>query len=35
MAFIQIIEMKTSKIDELTALEEEWKKATEGNSEKA
>ena len=30
MAFIQIIEMKTSKIDELTALEEEWKKATEG-----
>ena len=30
MAFIQIIEMKTSKIDELTALEEQWKKATEG-----
>ena len=30
MAFIQIIEMKTSKLDELTALEEEWKKATEG-----
>ena len=30
MAFIQIIEMKTSKLDELTALEAEWKKATEG-----
>ena len=30
MTFIQIIEMKTSKIDELTALEDEWKKATEG-----
>ncbi len=30
MAFIQIMEMKTSRIDELLALEEEWKKATEG-----
>ena len=30
MAFIQIIEMRTSKIDELTALEDEWRKATEG-----
>jgi len=30
MAFIQIIEMKTSKIDELTAMEAEWRKATEG-----
>ena len=30
MAFIQIIEMRTSKIDELTAVEDEWRKATEG-----
>jgi hypothetical protein len=30
MAFIQIVEMRTSKIDELTALEEEWRKATDG-----
>jgi len=30
MAFMQIIEMRTSRIDELTALEEEWRKATEG-----
>jgi hypothetical protein len=30
MAFIQVIEMHTSKIDELQALEDEWEKATEG-----
>jgi hypothetical protein len=30
MPFIQIIEMRTTRIDELTALEEEWRKATEG-----
>ena len=30
MAFIQIIEMRTTRVDELTALEEEWEKATEG-----
>jgi quinol monooxygenase YgiN len=28
--FVQIIEMKTSKYDEIDALEQEWKKATEG-----
>jgi hypothetical protein len=30
MGFIQIIELRTSKIDELRALEEEWEKASEG-----
>ena len=30
MAFIQIIQMHTSKVDEIQALEEEWEKATEG-----
>jgi hypothetical protein len=30
MEFIQIIECRTSKLDELTALEDEWRKATEG-----
>lgn len=30
MAFIQIIESRTSRVDELMALEEEWEKATEG-----
>jgi hypothetical protein len=30
MGFIQIIEMRTKKIDELTRLEEEWEKATDG-----
>jgi hypothetical protein len=30
MEFIQIIECHTSKVDELTALEDEWEKATEG-----
>jgi hypothetical protein len=30
MAFIQTIEMKTSKIDDLRALEKEWRAATEG-----
>jgi len=30
MQFIQIIEMRTSRIDELQALEDEWEKATEG-----
>ena len=30
MDFIQIIECRTSKVDELTALEDEWEKATEG-----
>jgi hypothetical protein len=30
MAFIQIIEMRTAKYEELSALEDEWKKATEG-----
>ena len=30
MTFVQIIEMRTTRIDELTALEEEWEKATEG-----
>jgi hypothetical protein len=30
MAFIQVIEMHTSKVDELQALETEWEKATEG-----
>ena len=30
MEFIQIIECRTSKVDELTALEDEWEKATEG-----
>jgi hypothetical protein len=30
MAFIQIIECHTDRIDELNALEEEWQRATEG-----
>ena len=30
MEFIQIIECHTSKLDDLTALEDEWRKATEG-----
>ncbi len=30
MAFIQIIESHTSKLDELTKLEAEWRQATEG-----
>lgn len=30
MAFVQIIDTRTSKIDEVQALEAEWKKATEG-----
>jgi quinol monooxygenase YgiN len=29
MGFIQIIEMRTKRIDELTQLEHEWEKATE------
>ena len=30
MEFIQIIECRTSRFDELTALEDEWEQATEG-----
>src|SRR3954447_19295826 len=30
MAFIQAIEMSTSKVDELRTLEKEWRAATEG-----
>jgi quinol monooxygenase YgiN len=30
MAFIQIIEVRTSKIDEMRAIDDEWEKATEG-----
>ena len=30
MEFIQIIEVKTSKLDEMRALDDEWEKATEG-----
>jgi hypothetical protein len=30
MEFIQIIECRTTRLDELTALEDEWEKATEG-----
>ena len=30
MAFVQIIEMHTKKYDELQALEDQWRKATEG-----
>jgi len=30
MGFIQIIECRTSRYDELTALEDEWRAATEG-----
>jgi hypothetical protein len=30
MAFIQIIEFKTSRIGEMQAVEDEWEKATEG-----
>jgi hypothetical protein len=30
MEFIQIIECRTSRIEELKALEDEWEKATEG-----
>jgi hypothetical protein len=30
MAFIQVIDMRTSKYDELMALEQQWRDATEG-----
>ena len=30
MAFVQIIELQTSKYDEIAKLEDEWRKATEG-----
>lgn len=30
MSFIQIIEIRTSKLDEMRALEEEWEQATAG-----
>jgi hypothetical protein len=30
MAFVQIIDMTTTKFDEIQALEDEWRKATEG-----
>lgn len=30
MAFVQIIEYRTSKIDEMRAVADEWEKATEG-----
>jgi len=30
MAFVQIIDMHTSKFDEISALEDEWRSATEG-----
>jgi hypothetical protein len=30
MEFVQIVEVRTSKFDEVAALEEEWRKATEG-----
>ena len=30
MAFIQVIEMRTSRFDEIQKLEEEWRAATEG-----
>jgi hypothetical protein len=30
MAFIQVVELKTSKPDEMLALDAEWEKATEG-----
>jgi quinol monooxygenase YgiN len=30
MPFVQVIEGRTSKIDEIMKLEEEWRKATEG-----
>lgn len=30
MAFIQIIEVRTSNLDEMRALDDEWEKATEG-----
>lgn len=30
MEFIQIIECRTARFDELTALEDEWEKATDG-----
>lgn len=30
MEFIQIIECRTSRFDEINALEDEWRKATEG-----
>jgi len=30
MEFVQIIEMRTKKVDEITQLEREWEKATEG-----
>ena len=30
MEFVQVMECRTSKVDELTALEAEWRRATEG-----
>ena len=30
MSFMQIIEMRTSKVDEIMALDKEWRAATEG-----
>lgn len=30
MGFVQIIEFRTSRLDEVQALEEEWRRATEG-----
>ena len=30
MKFVQLIEMRTSRVDELRQLEEEWEQATEG-----
>jgi quinol monooxygenase YgiN len=30
MEFVQVMECRTSKVDELTALEAEWRQATEG-----
>jgi hypothetical protein len=30
MAFVQIIELKTSRIEEIQELEQQWEKATEG-----
>ena len=30
MAFIQVIECRTSKVDDILALEREWERATEG-----
>jgi hypothetical protein len=30
MGFVQVMECRTTRVDELRALEEEWRKATEG-----